>query len=239
MRKTATFFVLLSIALSALSNNPNLSVLKINLHDQAIFNITINRKSYNHHSTSYAITNLKPGRHFVEIVRFEEIYNGQGYVPGRARVVFADYIRIPAGFTIAGYIDHRQRFVETSREKWRPSHTPNPAHHYQPGHGNPGHGQYNQGMSPAAFAYLIQTLEDEGFDSRRLSIARQAASSSSLTSFQVAEIMTTFSFESNRLAFAKYAYPYTIDPQNYFIVNKSFSFSGSTTSLNNYLSRHY
>jgi hypothetical protein len=236
MKKTAAILVLMVLAFSAMAMHPNTSVLNISLHDQAVFNITINGQSFNHRATSYSIPDLRPGRHFVEIVRYEKVFTGRNYVLAHPRVIFADYIRVPARSIVTGHINHRQRFVETSRMA-RHQPAPRPV---QPVYGAPHHGYHGPAvMSPVAFAHLKHTLEQARFDSNRLQIARQAAASNNLTSHQVMEIMMSFSFESNRLEFAKFAYPYTVDPHNYFVVNRAFSFSSSTNNLNRYIARNF
>ena len=236
MKKTAAILVFMALAFSALAMHPNTSVLNISLHDQAVFNITVNGQSFNHRATSYSIPELRPGRHFVEIVRYERIFTGRNYVLAHPRVIFADYIRVPAGTVVTGHINHRQRFVETSRlARHRPAPRP-----VQPVYGAPRPAYQGAAiMSPVAFAHLKHTLEQARFDSNRLQIARQAAAANYLTSHQVMEIMMFFSFESNRLEFAKFAYPYTLDPHNYFVVNRAFRFSRSTNSLNRYLARNF
>ncbi|HNQ83646.1 MAG TPA: DUF4476 domain-containing protein, partial [Bacteroidales bacterium] len=52
---------------------------------------------------------------------------------------------------------------------------------------------------------------------------------------QVKEIMKLFSFEESRLEFAKYAYGYTYDLSNFYIVNDAFSFESSIDELNKYI----
>ena len=59
-----------------------------------------------------------------------------------------------------------------------------------------------------------------------------------INSRQVAELMNLMSFESSKLELAKYAYEYTIDPQNYFQLFIAFSFDSSVRELSEYIDRH-
>ncbi len=93
-------------------------------------------------------------------------------------------------------------------------------------------------MSDADFNNALSTISNQSFDDKKLSIARQIASVNCLTAAQVKQIMLQFSFEDNKLNFAKYAYSHTYDQNNYFIVNDAFSFSSSVEELNNYISNH-
>ena len=52
---------------------------------------------------------------------------------------------------------------------------------------------------------------------------------------QIIQIANLFSFEDNRLEFAKYAYDFCIEPRNYFKVNGIFSFSSNADELSEYV----
>jgi hypothetical protein len=247
MKKLATLLLIISLSAGALAQRPGTSNLNITLHDNAIFNITVNGISYNYHSDNYQISNLEPGRHYIEIVRFDRVFNGHSYRLVNPRVIFRDYIRLGNSQNRTGYINHRGRFIETSRivhhpvPPSRPSHPSHSNHHpVHPVHPvHPGHTVYKVPMNPAAFSNLMHMLHNTSFDSRRLSIAKQAISAGYVTSGQVRDIMTTLSFEKNRLEIAKFAFNYTVDPQNYFLVNSALKFNSSTRSLNQYIAMRH
>jgi hypothetical protein len=52
---------------------------------------------------------------------------------------------------------------------------------------------------------------------------------------QIGGIMMEFSYESSKVDFAKFAYPYCIDQQNYYQVNSAFSYSSSIQELEKFL----
>lgn len=52
---------------------------------------------------------------------------------------------------------------------------------------------------------------------------------------QVKELLALFSYEDSKLELAKYAYDYTVDKGNYFMVNEAFSYSSSKESLMDYI----
>ena len=54
---------------------------------------------------------------------------------------------------------------------------------------------------------------------------------------QVKEIMLLFDFESTRLEFAKEAYSYTYDLDNYYILNDAFDFESSISELNEFITK--
>lgn len=90
-------------------------------------------------------------------------------------------------------------------------------------------------MSSADFSAALRTIKESSFDETKLTTANSIASSNCLSTDQVVEICKLFSFEDNKLAFAKYAYRYTTDPKNYFKVNNVFSFSSSKEELSEFV----
>jgi hypothetical protein len=49
------------------------------------------------------------------------------------------------------------------------------------------------------------------------------------------KVMMTFDFEASKLDFAKYAYDFTYDQGNYYVVNDAFGFELTIDELNDYL----
>lgn len=100
---------------------------------------------------------------------------------------------------------------------------------------NPG-GYYNQGQNNAYFSQFLSSLRAESFDSNRLKSARAYAAKMNLSANQVKEIASTFTFDSNRLDWAKAAYGSCYDKENYFLLRDSFTFSSSYNDLQDYVS---
>jgi hypothetical protein len=96
---------------------------------------------------------------------------------------------------------------------------------------------YYQPMSPEDFASAKASISSKSFEDSKLTLAKQIAASNHLTSKQVKEIMQLFSFEDSKLDFAKYAYKYVYDPNNYYIVNDAFKFSSSIDELNEFIKK--
>lgn len=85
---------------------------------------------------------------------------------------------------------------------------------------------------------LIYTLGGLNFESDRLRVAKQSIrAGGSILAEDVKAIMLQFSFESSRLEFAKFAYRFTCDEYNYFVVNDAFQFSSSIRRLDDYIYR--
>ena len=90
-------------------------------------------------------------------------------------------------------------------------------------------------MNSADFAAALRTIKESSFDETKLTTANSIVSNNCVSTDQVVEVCKLFSFEDNKLAFAKYAFKYTTDPKNYFKVNNVFSFSSSKEELSEFV----
>jgi hypothetical protein len=99
-------------------------------------------------------------------------------------------------------------------------------------------GGYNQGQTSNNnyFDQFLSSMKNESFDSNRLQNAKVYASKMSLSSNQIKEIAATFTFDSNRLDWAKSAYSSCYDKGNYFLLQKTFTFSSNYSELQNFIS---
>jgi len=88
------------------------------------------------------------------------------------------------------------------------------------------------------FQLTLSAIQKQSFDTERLKIAKNAVSQGDMLSSEIAEIIKLFSFESTKLDFAKYAYQYTGDKQNYVIVQNAFQFSSSTSELQDFIAQY-
>lgn len=90
-------------------------------------------------------------------------------------------------------------------------------------------------MSDYEMNNLMNELEEAWFDSDRLQLAKNRIRNKKVSSEQVLRIIEEFSFESSRLEIAKYAFNYTIDQENYYVVNGGLEFSSSVNELENFI----
>lgn len=91
-------------------------------------------------------------------------------------------------------------------------------------------------MSASNFSSAISTVKGQSFDDTKLKSAKQIAGSNCLSASQIKEMCQVFGFEASKLDFAKFAYKYCTEPNNYFKVNEVFDFSSSVDELNEYIS---
>jgi Domain of unknown function (DUF4476) len=128
----------------------------------------------------------------------------------------------------------------------------NPYDNYNPNNpnGNNQNGNYNnpnaynngtlnagpQGiMSYKEFEALKARIRQNTFDRKRVETAKTLTKQSVLTSNQVIEIVQLITSDNNRLDYAKFAYDYVSDRENYMIVVESMAFDSSKKELQRYL----
>jgi hypothetical protein len=92
----------------------------------------------------------------------------------------------------------------------------------------------NWPMNTGDFAAAKKTINESSFDDTKLTTAKSIVSSNCLSTDQIVQVCNSFSFEDNKLAFAKFAYKYCTDPKNYFKVNNVFSFSSNKEELSEF-----
>ena len=84
---------------------------------------------------------------------------------------------------------------------------------------------------------MVQTLRREPFENSRIQIAKQILGSSrgNFLSSQVKQLVGCFDFDPGKLEIAKFAYDYTMDPENYYLVSDAFAFSTTRQQLASYI----
>jgi hypothetical protein len=90
-------------------------------------------------------------------------------------------------------------------------------------------------MSYKEFEALKARIRQNTFDKKRVETAKTLTKQSVLTSNQVVEIVQLITSDNNRLDYAKFAYDYVSDRDNYMIVVESMAFDSSKKELQRYL----
>ena len=90
-------------------------------------------------------------------------------------------------------------------------------------------------MDNNSFQQLKKSIANESYESTKLKVSKQFVSVNYFNATQVKELLALFSYEDSKLELAKYAYDYTVDKGNYFVVNEAFSYSSSKESLMDYI----
>lgn len=90
-------------------------------------------------------------------------------------------------------------------------------------------------MSPGDFNSAVSTIKKQSFEDSKLKTAKQIVTSNCLNTNQIMQIANLFSFEDNKLDFAKFAYDYCMEPQSYYKLNGIFNFSSNADALSDYV----
>ncbi len=90
-------------------------------------------------------------------------------------------------------------------------------------------------MDNQAFGDAKSSISSKSFSSSKMTLAKQITRANCLLSRQVREVMDLFDYETDRLNYAKFAYDYTYDQGNFYMVNDAFDFESSIRSLEEFL----
>jgi len=90
-------------------------------------------------------------------------------------------------------------------------------------------------MSNASFQSALNSIESKSFSDTKMSQAKQVSISNCLTAKQIKSMCKLFSFEDDKLTFAKFAFNSCVDKNNYWEINDIFSFSSTTEELNEFI----
>lgn len=90
-------------------------------------------------------------------------------------------------------------------------------------------------MASGAFAGAKRSVSSKSFADEKKTTARQILRSNCMSTDQIIEMMGLFSFEDDKLEFAKSAYDRCSDPENYWKLNDAFTFSDSIQELDEFL----
>lgn len=93
-------------------------------------------------------------------------------------------------------------------------------------------------MSSSDFAAAKKSISGQTFAESQMKVAKQVLNTNCMSSVQVKEIMDIFTYENDKLDWAKFAYGKTTDPNNYYQLNDGFTYSSSVDELNSYIESH-
>ena len=227
---TAIGFILSCNSLKA--NHLN-SELNLRMYDNSAFLVTVDNNCFNEFSVNFSLANVSPGKHYLKVVKVAKKKHGYCNAPV---IVYNGYINVPAKSKVYAMIDFYGSYKICNIY---PAYPDNYCEH------NKYKNETNcyvakepiceYRFSENNFTELKNTIASKSFDSSKLQIAKQAIASNNLTSAQVMELTSLLTFESSKLDLAKFAYKFTIDKQNYYIVNNVFAFESSVRALNVYL----
>lgn len=258
MKTKSIFLFFLFLALSfVLFSAP--AELDIRMADNSTMIVVIDQYEFDENAGRYHIRDLSHGNHSLEVYRISTHGFGPN-APIFTELFYRGNIWLQGGFLTYAEVDASGRLhiikkisLNSSPHGNNNGYYNNNGNHYGHYNGNGNHSHvsgtygygngygngygsnYGYGMDPGLFMELKRTIALESFDSHRLDLAKFAVSGNRLSSAQIFELTSLFTFESNKLEFAKYAFHYVTDPGSYFIVANAFTFSSSKRELFDYI----
>lgn len=230
------FTLILGLALIIQTSVALCSKLTLSTWDNSYFTVVIDNHRYNTPSNYFEFNQLRAGKHYIEIIK-QTCSNNINYLTLNGsstrinQVVYSGYINIPFGDEVIAILN-RFNSLNISNVCNHYQQTNNDDNYYSDNYYN----SYSYGINN--FNRLVETIRNKSFDDTKMTIAKQAIASNGVTSQQVYELMLLLTFESNKISLAKYAYEYTVDKNNYYIVNDAFTFNSSINSLDRYINDH-
>lgn len=94
-----------------------------------------------------------------------------------------------------------------------------------------------QPITEADYVNMEKMLGEASIESSRFEMAKTFLHNRSITCEQVKGFLKTFSFEHNKIEYAKFAYPKTADKQSYYKLYDVFSFSSSKKEISDFINK--
>lgn len=245
MRKLSLLFVLMIsiVSVKAHGNHSIKSDFNLKLWNNSSFKIIVDNYHYNNENF-FKLNNIQPGIHHVKVIKRKKNAHGYGMF---TQVLYNGTVNIPRNSRVMATVTPHRKLNLKIIKKHRVGQYHNQHNHNQcvstcgqtngNNWGNNQCGNYYNVMSQHSFNQLIKTMNNASFDSRKMNIAKQVIQQNNFSTEQVIALVNQFTFDSSRLKLAKLAYLKTLDKENYFLVNNSFTFNSSVDQLNEYINQ--
>jgi hypothetical protein len=211
------------------------SDLKIRMFDNRAIIVSIDDLNFNNPSPVVFAEGLNPGAHRITVWSIRNNHYGYNHQP---RMVYSGILDIPYNSIVKTVITRNNILKVISIEpKFVAPVVYQPFNPYQPCHYNPQPAVVPVSNTCSQFQALKATIASKSFDNTRYQIAAEYIRNNGISTREVGELMNLLTFESNKLDLAKFAYRYTADPQNYFMLYNEFTFDSSIRNLSDYIGR--
>ncbi len=237
MKKISTLLLSSLFSLSLLAyDGSRLSISRVN--NNMKLKIEVDGQRVMMTGNSITLTNLSEGDHNVRVYREKrkDIFNSRfarGY-----EIIYATSVYLGRNYQVDITInEYGKVFVDTYRiDTDNDCYSGNnDGYGYNGVDDNTNGGGLNNGysnvMSAREFGQVKEQIGKEWFETNKLISVKTIIDKNNFTTQQVCDLMFLFTFESNRLEVAKYAYCNTVDKQNYYRLNDALTFSSSKDEL--------
>lgn len=233
MKKLLLPFLLFFVGINCFAAyplNPYASNLSISTLENGIFLYELNGVNYTPQNRNVYFQGINQGVGRLIIYRYRSTHYGQGqWLP-----VFNGDIQIPPSSNVFVKWDSWNGMMVSVASLYPnnpnyPNYPNNPNYPDYPN--NPNYPNVVVGMNPPSFQGLILQIQSSSFDNNKVVLAKTAIRSNGISVSQLQQLLREFSFDSNRLDVAKYAYSFCADKNNYFMLSNSFDFESNARDL--------
>jgi len=230
MKKFFTLFFSSLFSLSLLAfDGSRLSISTVG--NSTVLRVEIDGRDFRMKDNSLTLGYLPEGVHKVVITREKSRKDFRKM----RKVIYSSYITLRRGFHLDITVNRFGKvMMDEQRIDRRDDWYNDEDDYYDSDNGGWSNG-YKNVISAREFTTVKDQIRKEWFENNRLLSAKVIIDKNNFTTQQVKELMYLFTFESNRLEIAKYAYCKTVDQRNYFQVNDALTFSNSKEELARFL----
>jgi hypothetical protein len=215
------------------------SELNLSVYNNIEFTMIFDAVVYSKPSNTYRVENINPGSHSLQLFKVEKYRTYDGYWDQKFVLLFSAMVTIPENSRITALIDQSNQFVTVSSDRIIDMNRRDGNGDRDRDHDRDRDGDRNRRgpkcMTDNQFNELKNSVSSKPFEETKLSVAKEAIAANGTKTSQVIELMELMSFEGSKLTLAKYAYSYTVDKNEYYLVNDAFTFSSSIDDLSQYI----
>ena len=221
---TLLFATLFSLSLFAFEGS-RLSISSVT--SSTAIQVEVDGRNFSLKDNSIILGYLSEGRHQVKITRSKN----SGSFRNKTEVIYNSSVFLKRGFHLDLTIN---RFGKVLADEQRIDLN-NDWYNDEDDYYNSDNGGWSNGnsnvMSAREFNDLKDQIRKEWFETNRLTSVKFIIDKNNFTTQQVKDLMLLFTFESNKLEVAKYAYCKTVDLRNYYQIIDALTFSSSKDEL--------
>ena len=248
MNRIFTLITLLLLSVAAFANFDE-ARLSISSMSNTPIRVLIDGRQVQQSNREFRISNLNPGNHRIQIYSINRNQRRGLFGNNREELIYNRTINIRRG-THTDIVINRfgkvftdeQRIDNRYDDRWNDNDWNNDRNNDNWNRDNDNwnrdNNSWGQPMNYERFQQLKQSIERESFDKNKMDLLRSILPNNRVSAQQVRELASLISFENTRLELAKFAYRYTTDRGNYFVVNDVFNFGSSKTELTRYISTY-
>lgn len=222
-------FLVFTLAVTAQSRR---ALMKVRLSDNAPIMLQIDDRYYEEEAPVVTVGNITPGRHRLRVYRA----NKRGFT--RNALLYDGTIRIEPGASHMVVVDRARRIARVStRSLLGEGRGPNmpPAEKRDVKGDRNAPLPHSDGLPSNEMEQLRKSVAERITDTDRLKLLKTTLEKRKFNTAQVQTIMGWLNFESSKIEFCQWAYPFVTDRQNYSKLESEFNFESTKSEFQEFI----